>query len=460
MIPALESEHKLLMKIQPSKNIFFMTLTTILLLLPVLLNFLAEKPLLRGEESYYHLAQAETWELSNLHYWPLTQAVKILPEEGLIFIPILLAIGSFFLFYDLVQKTKISPKHTFWGVLFLILSPAFIQAFTNLNSQAFFLFLLLAVFWLLNQNKPIIRYLAIIPLILASFIEVYSSILLVLVMMLYFRLKSEKNNLAVICLVTPIFIFVLDLFWRPIMHGPFKVQAWLPDLISDLGYISGLSFFILILSLMGLVLSWKKLWPQKRLRWIYPFGLITLVGYFYNTTYIFFLTVSATFFATLGFISLFENKWKIKELKKITYWLLILGIVFSTITFWERSNDYGPTLSDKNALSWIKDNTLSQSIIFSSPENGEYVAYFAQRKPFYSFSEKNPAKYALSQEILSSIYIQDLFPILEDQGINIIYINKNLRDRLPQDRGFLFLLKNERFKLVYSNEEAQVWSFK
>ena len=139
---------------------------------------------------------------------------------------------------------------------------------------------------------------------------------------------------------------------------------------------------------------------------------------------------------------------------------MLLGIVFSTITFWERSNDYGPTLSDKNALSWIKDNTLSQSIIFSSPENGEYVAYFAQRKPFYSFSEKNPAKYALSQEILSSIYIQDLFPILEDQGINIIYINKNLRDRLPQDRGFLFLLKNERFKLVYSNEEAQVWSFK
>ena len=89
----------------------------------------------------------------------------------------------------------------------------------------------------------------------------------------------------------------------------------------------------------------------------------------------------------------------------------------------------------------------------------ENTSLTLQRKPFYSFSEKNPAKYALSQEILSSIYIQDLFPILEDQGINIIYINKNLRDRLPQDRGFLFLLKNERFKLVYSNEEAQVWSF-
>jgi len=35
-----------------------------------------------------------------------------------------------------------------------------------------------------------------------------------------------------------------------------------------------------------------------------------------------------------------------------------------------------------------------------------------------------------------------------------------MKSRLPEKQGLLFLLKNEKFKLIYFNQEVEVWRFK
>ncbi|HLD72105.1 MAG TPA: hypothetical protein VJA23_00820, partial [Candidatus Nanoarchaeia archaeon] len=78
---------------------------------------------------------------------------------------------------------------------------------------------------------------------------------------------------------------------------------------------------------------------------------------------------------------------------------------------------------------------------------------------FYAFAENDLNKKELSQRIFSSLYIDELFPLLEQNQISIIYITKEMRSGLSAEQGLLFLLKNERFKIVYSSEDAEVWVF-
>ena len=226
----------------------------------------------------------------------------------------------------------------------------------------------------------------------------------------------------------------------------------MPDLISDLGGLSGISLFIVILTFIGLAITWKR----KNFSNTYIFFPITLIAFFLNTQAIFFLTLSTVFFATIGLIQLFDKKWILTSLKQFTLLLLILGIVFSTLTYFDRTTNYEPSEQSQQALIWIKDNTEANNIVFSLPEEGYYISYWAHREPFYTLHSKNNPKANLTNKILTSTYIDQLFPILEENEIKIIYVTPKMK---AQQQNLIFLLKNERFKMLYSYEETEVWLF-
>jgi len=145
-------------------------------------------------------------------------------------------------------------------------------------------------------------------------------------------------------------------------------------------------------------------------------------------------------------------------LKKFTFFLLILGLIFSTLTYLERVPLNGPTESDINSFVWIKENIPQNKIILSAAENTYFIKYFTSREPFTDPLRKNNS--IIWSTILSAPYITDLFPLLEDNNISIIYIGEDMNKQLPHDKGLLYLFKNERFKLVHSHEDSEVWVFK
>ena len=163
--------------------------------------------------------------------------------------------------------------------------------------------------------------------------------------------------------------------------------------------------------------------------------------------------------AAVGFATLLEQNWKLSFLRNAVLLLLLLGISFSAVAYLGRLSEYPPTPIDQDALEWIRQNTDQEAVVLSAPENSYYISHFAKRKPVFALHLDYLDNYQLSQEIFTAFYIDQLFPLLEKNKVSIIYVSEEMKQSLPQEQEFLFLLQNERFKLLYSAGNAEVWSF-
>ncbi len=435
---------------------YLLLLLVLVLAIPLLTNYSVGKPMIMGGESYYHLSQAENAKFSQFYYAPLSLALQLIPEELLFLIPVLLAISSFFLFIAMIDKTTISNKLTFFFLLILLISPPFIFTFTTISAYSVYLFLVILGFFLLSKKNDLWHYIAIIPFIGATFFDFYSSIFLIIILATYIHLVKKENNLKnyIILISTTIVSLINVLFLKiPLVIGPFHFEQKIPDLISDLGGLSGINFFTIMLAFLGLFITWKR----KGFYVFYLFLPVAVLGYIYNTQTIFHLTIIVTFFAATGFVKIFQRDWNLVVLKKFTFYLLILGLLFSTLTYFERVPDIAPSQEDFEVLTWSKNNIETRGTVLSISENSYFIEYFMKQKPFSDINVKGSKE--LSQKALNALYIDELFPILERNNITTIYINQYMKDELPNGQGILFLLKNERFKIVHSQKNSEVWLF-
>jgi len=411
-------------------------------------------PLFRNGESYHYLS-----------IYPF----RLLPQHFFAVVPPLVAVLTLLLFFSLGRKLKWDGKFTFFFTLLLVVSPTFLSAYTSLSGYAMAVLLVLGgIFLFLKQS--IIRYFSLLPFLLASLFDGWSSFLLLCILgTLFFyvkqdaperssrRLGSPKIFLGIVMALIAIFTIVNIVFNdMPFFSGPFHVSSLLPDLISDLGGWSGISFFVLILAMIGITVIWTA--RNKFISYLFLFLLI--LSYLFSTQTIFYLTLGLFFFATHGFIHLYKREWSTQFLKDITIWILILSILFSTVTFFQRTALSSPSIDDLEALVWIKEYTNKDEVVFSSPENGLLIQYYAQRAPFYSFEEDDTEKLGLTQRVLNSTYTSTTFPVFDEHMVSIIYITPQMRKDLPSDQGLLFLLKNERFKLLFQHEGYEVWWYK
>ena len=418
------------------------------------------KPLIHDGESYYNLYNAKTIDWQKFYYAPLYIFTLYLKEEQLIVLPIILAVSSLFFLFQLAKEINISRRFTLFFATLFILSPAFIHTFTTISAYSYLTFLALSGFTLLVQKKKWLQTLSIIPLALATFFDIFSSIILITLLSIYFYVSRKKkvNPFPLLLIGTTMFLILLNIFAfnQPFILGPFNTGQTITTLLSDFGSTGGVSVFLLMLALIGLTITWKK----KSFYAAYLFLPVVIPAYLYNQKSIFFLSLLTTFFAVIGLIKLFEKKWTLDNLKKFTFFLLILGILFSTITYVERLQEQSPTKYEIEALQIIKEDTSKDVIVFSLPQKGPFIRYIAQRTPFYELHQQDTLKSDISRAIISSGYITQLFPLLEENNISIIYITKEMKESLPKDQGLLFLLKNERFILIHSNEEVEVWKYK
>ena len=317
-----ETENKILVHLFRYQKWYLLALVLILLITPLTSNLLQSEPLIKGAESYYHLNLAQNVKL-NTSYFPLNFLSNILGNNALVIIPILLALGSLLLYLQLAKKLSISPLFSLFFLLFLIFSPAFIFTFSTISAYSYFIFLVLSGFLILAHKRKKCRYLAIIPFIMAAFFDIFSILLLLTLQIIYFYHDREKQiKLTLVMISTTILLLLINLFFmhKKFILGPFHVQQGITDLISDLGGLSGMSFFLLFLALIGLVIARK----QKKIYGAYLLVAILIPVYIYNTQVIFLLSIVAAFFATISFLKIFGEKWVLDTLRKFTILLLIL----------------------------------------------------------------------------------------------------------------------------------------
>ena len=428
-----------------------------ILLMPLATNLFNHKPIIMSEESYYHLNQARNITGNNFYYIFLNIMEENLPLWSLLALVYVLNISSCLMLIRFSKEINNSNLFAFFFVLFIILSPTIIFNSIRLSANMFFLFLVLTGFTLALHKKQRINNFSIIPFTAAMFIDIASTLILAVMLYLFLYKRKEKLIKQLFIIMAAILLINMSVLNQDFFFGPFHQQDLISDFISDLGGAGGVSIFILMLAIIGV----KKIWNEKNLRITYIFLSLFLALYIYDTRAIFFLTFPLVFLATFGFMSLLKGSFSTTGkssimIKKFTLLLIILGILFSSVTYISRVSELSPTADEKETLLWIRDNSNHDSIIYSTPENLHQISYFAERRAFSSFDKKNKET---SLNILSSTYISDLFPLLEDNQINIIYLNKKIKEQLPKDQGLLFLLKNERFKLLYSTNTTEAWEF-
>jgi len=415
-------------------------LASVLLFLIPLINFFKSDSLLIGPESYYFIS----------HSALLQSLTSSFSYEVIIIIPIILGLSTLYLFFALVEQMKFPDKLTLFFLFLLVMSPAFIYTYSSLTANSFFILFVIATLLLIMQEKKIFTSLALIPLILATLFDIFSSLILFILLIIY-SINQQKKTPYIYLVIILISSLIQYFLGQPFFLGPFHIEHAIPDLISDFGGLSGISFFAILLSFIGIMITWK----DKELYWAYFLIPLLVPLYFISTQIIFPFSILILFFAAVGLVKLFERTWNLIPIKNITFFLLILGILFSTLSYIDRIDQLTPSGDMIETLTWMKYNTVHDDIILSDAIYGDYIRTFAKREPFDTLYEADHT--ALNEELLKNIEINKFISLLEEQDISIIYIPKEMKKIYKG--GFIILLQNERFKLIHSHGDYEVWAF-
>lgn len=452
------------------RKVYLIILLLIVLLIPYSVRYLGGNPTIIGASSYFHLNAAEHNPYQNPYH--LLLSLNFINNQFIYQLaPIILAILSLFLLINIAGEFKINPINQFFFLLFLVISPAFIYTFTVLTHHSFFIFLNLLGFTLLLKKKKLLNYLSFPIFAIIPFFDVFSSILTLLFLAVYFYVKKDKqgnsvnnqiNNqvnsrVKILTIIITILTFLNIFLKKLFLLGPYNSQNVFADLFSDLGGLFGLSIFALLLAVTGLIITWKK----EKFFLAYLFLPFLILLFIYQTSTLIYLNFFIAFFASFGFTYFFNKEWKINIIKNIFLFLLILGLVFSTVTSLSKLSALPPSLETKESISWLKENTRTYKLIFSHPQDSYLVEYFSGRPAFIHYHDPDfKTRSDITDRIFQSTYIKETFPLLEQNDISHIYLSPKIKADLPPDRGLIFLFQNERFKKIYSRKDIEIRKFK
>ncbi len=428
-------------------------------------------PLLMGAESYFYLLS-----YAFLQYLPLWLLALLSAAMGTASVWLLLRCCKSTFHMNALS----SPLFSFTYGILVIASPVFLWTFSTLSGFSVLVFSMLLGWYCLLQKRRGFHIVALLLFTPVAFIDLYSVLLLLCFMIfLYFSSSSKRAEEPIAPIIPwqqirkkpyrtqPYFVaalyaallFIAGIFLhKPFIAGPFAGENILLDMLADVGGAPGASVFLLLLGIIGISIAWKK---KEFYAW-YIFLAVTLAAYLYRPLAFFPLMLFLSLFAAQSVIKLFRRPWTLPLVKNITFLLLCLGLLFSTLSYLDRVAELPPTKWDHAAMVFMEKKTPSGSAgsVLAEPEQAYYIKYLASGEPFYQPHTRDKERQQLLREMYNATYITGLFPPLEQQNISIVYVTPSLKESLPAEYGFLFLLQNERFKLLWEKGDYQVWVFR
>lgn len=441
------------------KRHYLILLAVLVLLTPLLWRSSLNNVTVPGKESYYYLIESQTEGKNALLAHPFLWLLSFSDSIGYyLLLPVALGLLSIWCLTQLRRTLGLDEQEQLVFLIFLILSPAFISSFTTLNPTALLLTLLLTGFYLITRKEPLVRWGALFPFSLLVLFDVFSSLVLLLVLIPYTAIKKDKAGNILTGAVIVLALIAVVVLHKPFFASPFFMEDRLTEFFSDLGGMRGMNLFILVLAVGGLIRTWKK--PAS-----YPLYLILLFLlsiYLLTGRGLLLLTVVTTLLAALAAVYLVNRPWKLAAIKNFTLFVLILGILFSSLSVGERLALAAPTPLMVRSLTILNEESTSGEVILSSLDNSNLIRYYAQRTPFLDYRTLNlKERLLMAQTIFTSSYLPTSKPLLEEQQITFIYITPDMKEQglVVEEQGLLFLTKNERFKRVHQNEGIEIWRF-
>ncbi|QQG38444.1 MAG: hypothetical protein HYS32_02440 [Candidatus Woesearchaeota archaeon] len=455
----------------------------IILLLP---HILRSDSILPTSEPYYHIRIASMIQESGIPKIdplsfggrelitpigsPLVLAyTDLLLDLGLkntsILLSIVLGLLFILVFYLILNEFNLSKRARTFSSLCLTISPIFIYLFSVFNFHTIPIFLALFAFYLFLKEK---RALCTIILSIIPFFSIFHTISILILFLFYILLKSKKD-ITWYLTTAPIVIVVSLIYYIPLFSQAFprivniENIPFYKKIISGLGAEIGLSIFALILAFIGVISAWKRNVKYLLIN-LLALIVIILVIILYSQTLIY-INLLVSVLAALGIIEIISRRWETNLIKNFTVWVLILGLLFSGISFANRISEDQPDKELIAGLQRLKEKSEPTDLVFSHYKKGHWVTSLAQRPVLMDPLLISPPDIKQinidSQKLFYSKDLKSAMEIINKYGIDYIFITKDMKEGVvwtEEDEDLLLVLKlSNNFKAIYNREGIEIW---
>ena len=376
--------------------------------------------------------------------------------------PVLFGILSVLFIGFLLQKYIKNIKKRAAILLLFILSPVFIYTFSA-SSLSFLFFIFVISFFLLSLRNSYSLLSMVSFLFIPFFGLLHVLIVLCFLVVFYLLTKIEKNHFFASVLILLVSSIVLKVSFS--VKNSVIVLDFFKLFLSDLGAQAGFSIFLLLLTAIGLIVTWKfkyKLWPLYIL-----FIVLTVFSLFIDNVSNIYLNILFCIFAGAGIDYLFKMRWQLKFIKKAAIFLLFLGIIFSATSYDSRVASSSPSIEFIEGINFLEEYDLNQGVVLSHPKNGFVIGYFSELpvvidSNYYTTKHGRFVKDDI-EIIFKTKHMRDVLPLLQKYKIRYVVIDGSMGNGLVWnrlDQGLLFLLQNsEKFKNIYTDTGVEVWEY-
>lgn len=415
-------------------------------------------------------------------YYPIRYVIEILEFPVLILlVQYFLGIITIYLFFKILDKEINNKLYVFLASFIFSISTFLIHSFVIFNPLLIFTFLLVLVAYLYVMNHKIQSILIFILISLLGLHYFITSMVLLTFLIInyndYKNIYDSKKTVSIPYFLIP-YIFGIMFYTVLIYLGYIPAKDLtlklvpLKSFISDLGSISGYGLFYFLLSLIGAVMLWKKRHWYWHIYMSFAFLVIYVLFFSVPRILLHFVMVLFTVYA----ISIIINRsWRLELIQKLTLFILLLGLMFSCLSYIDRVSVTEPTPetikaygvintidfsanNDINNLENIEINNSipQQSSIFINPNMAEITKYYTNKTVlFSSFETYNEDEF---NSILNSRNLRLTTRLLEENNVKIIVITENDKNLYGQEIGLKFLLDNSKtFKSIYQSSEIEIW---
>ncbi len=412
---------------------------------------------LAGKESFY-------WLQNEGIYGKLFSGINGINPWALYGFMISGGLVSALLFYGILRRLRLEQEGAAVITGLAVLSPFFTSLFNHPSTQMLIIPLILLSAWLILSWKKYLSHLGFALLLLVPLIgDIFNAIIAWVVLIIYYFYIREKKTLlwlgGLIC-TTVVSLFYLG---KPLLAGPVEIPVnfW-QGFVSEFGIAGGIGIFILVLSCIGFVLTWKK---AKNYMEVYGLLLFFLLAFiFFSRQSLIYLGLIIVVFAGRGATFLLKREWQMIPLRNLIWLVIVLGILFSTLNYAVSFSTSFPDNSLANALSWLKEESGMEDILLSNHDNGLLIEFLAGRQSFiHQGMEKNvfESQREMMEKIFYSSEPQETLRLLKWNKINYILIDGQMRKKLWKNKetGLLFVLANKQFERIYNKEGVEIWRF-
>ncbi len=441
-----------------TKTLLILLLAGALILSPYAFRTFQGNPYMINSEAYYNARVSGQDQLQD-RTMPLS-IFNVFNQDNVLFnkiIPLLSGILCVGLAFMIMKKHNISEKNITAITLILISSPIFLYTFLDLKYFAFTIILSLLTIYFIASKRYVISA---IPLVLIPFIDFYSSLIAMILILLYVLLTAKNYSNYRIVLILGIVSFIAAILLNNYLgYSVTRIPIEKSKLITDIGAEAGFSFSSIVLTLIGMILLWDK--GLKNLL-VYILIIIMFGLSVFNTTLKAYVNFILVVYAGFAFIYLTKRKWSIQIIKKVTLLLIVCSIMFTTILYATKLSKSEPTPAYVDALNFLKEQSFENERVLSTMENGYLIEYYAERGVF--IDEKTnvyePKRLTLFNNLTTSRNLERTEMILKEYEIKYIFIDDYFRQKLEADQGLLFIIQtSQKFKNIYKNEEVEVWMY-